>query len=444
MSLPPLAPRRYLTLGLTFMALKYAGDAALVYLGTGLIWTPVDYATSLLWNASNKLDAAPGWLLWALGLWVIPFLFIGVRLTIRRLADARWSLWLVLLFCLPFANYLLMLALVAAPTAPADGGATHPRPVPHGLMNRGAAAGVAMGAGGLVGILAIGLTVQLLRNYGAAMFIATPFTMGLVAGYLYRRNFPPAHRSQTMAVGLGSVIALAVFVLAIGWEGLFCLLMALPIGGPIIVFGASVGYTIASGVRRTEKPIALGLCALPMAMMLEPSAGVQQPAREVLSVVEIAAAPEQVWPHVVSFRPLDPPRDLLFRAGVAYPKSARIEGAGVGAVRYCEFSTGAFVEPITAWEPGRRLAFDVTSSPPPMREWSLYDDVRAPHLEGFLQSRRGEFRLIPLPGGRTRLEGRTWYQVRMAPEWYWRLWSDVIIRRIHARVLDHIRSESTR
>ena len=444
MSLPPLAPRRYLALGLAFMAVKYAGDAALVYLGTGLIWTPADYATSLLWNVSNKLDAAPGWLLWSLGLWVIPFLFLGVRLTLRRLADARWSPWLILLFCVPFANYLLMLALVAAPTAREDVGATAPGAVPRGLMNRGAAAGVAMGAGGLVGILAIGLTVQLLRNYGAAMFIATPFTMGLVAGYLYRRNYPLAHRSQTMAVGLGSVTALALFVLAIGWEGLFCLLMALPIGGPIVGLGASVGHTIASGARRTGKPIALGLCALPMAMMLEPSAGMKQPAREVLSVVEIGAAPEHVWPHVVSFRPLDPPRDFLFRAGVAYPKSARIEGAGVGAVRYCEFSTGAFVEPITAWEPGHRLAFDVTSSPPPMREWSLYDDVRAPHLDGFLQSHRGEFRLISLPGGRTRLEGRTWYQVRMAPEWYWRLWSDAIIRRIHGRVLDHIATESTR
>ena len=443
MSSPPLDPRRYLALGLAFMAVKYAGDAALVYLGTGLIWTPADYATSLLWNVSNKLDAAPGWLLWTLGLWVIPFLFIGVRLTLRRLADAGWSPWLILLFCVPFANYLLMLALIAAPTASATSRAAGSPAAPRAVLGRGAAAGVAMGAGGLVGILAIGLTVQLLRNYGAAMFIATPFTMGLVAGYLYRRTYQFAPRAQTLAVALGSVTALAAFVLFIGWEGLFCLFMALPIGGPIVVVGASVGHTIASGTRRTEKPIALGMCALPVIMMLEPAAGGHQPAREVLSVVEIAAAPEQVWPHVVSFRPLDPPRDLLFRAGVAYPKSARIEGAGVGAVRYCEFSTGAFVEPITAWEPGRRLAFDVTSSPPPMREWSLYDDVRAPHLDGFLQSRRGEFRLIPLPGGRTRLEGRTWYQVRMAPEWYWRLWSDVIIHRIHARVLDHIRTEST-
>jgi hypothetical protein len=45
------------------------------------------------------------------------------------------------------------------------------------------------------------------------------------------------------------------------------------------------------------------------------------------------------------------PPGWLYAAGVAYPLRARIHGEGVGAVRHCEFTTGAFVEPITAWEP---------------------------------------------------------------------------------------------
>ena len=65
-----------------------------------------------------------------------------------------------------------------------------------------------------------------------------------------------------------------------------------------------------------------------------------------------------VWPRVIAFAPMDAPRDLIFRAGVAYPVRAYIDGAGVGATRYCVFSTGAFVEPITRWEPGVALAFD--------------------------------------------------------------------------------------
>ena len=73
-----------------------------------------------------------------------------------------------------------------------------------------------------------------------------------------------------------------------------------------------------------------------------------------------------------------------------------------------------------------------------MTEWSPYRRVHPPHLDGYLRTRRGEFRLVPLPGNRTRLEGRTWYELDVFPRAYWRLWSDALIGSIHARVLDHI------
>src|SRR3712207_8538684 len=49
-------------------------------------------------------------------------------------------------------------------------------------------------------------------------------------------------------------------------------------------------------------------------------------------------------------------------------------------------------------------------------------------FRSFLRSHQGEFRLIRLPGGRTRLEGTTWYENRMWPERYWRAWSDALIQ----------------
>jgi hypothetical protein len=139
----------------------------------------------------------------------------------------------------------------------------------------------------------------------------------------------------------------------------------------------------------------------------------------------------------VSFPELPPPAGI-FALGIACPLRARIMGSGVGAVRLCEFTTGAFVEPITVWQPGRRLAFDVIAQPPAMRELSVWPEVKSPHLEGYLESRRGEFRLVALPGGRTRLEGSTWYGLDIHPEVYWALWADGFIHAIHMRVLRHI------
>ena len=145
---------------------------------------------------------------------------------------------------------------------------------------------------------------------------------------------------------------------------------------------------------------------------------------------------------MVSFADITAPPQWFFRLGFSYPVRARIEGRGAGAVRYCEFTTGAFTEPITAWEAPRRLAFDVVDQPPPLREWSPYNNVYAPHLDGFFRTTKGEFRLTELPGGKTRLEGRTWYFVRMQPQMYWTAVADAIVHRIHDRVLRHIKAEA--
>ena len=111
-------------------------------------------------------------------------------------------------------------------------------------------------------------------------------------------------------------------------------------------------------------------------------------------------------------------------------------------MRYCEFSTGPFVEPITVWEPPKRLGFDVAKQPPSMREWSPYEVVHAPHVVGTMQSLRGEFRISALPNGRSRLQGTTWYRLKLSPSLYWTLFADEVVHVIHMRVLRHVRNLS--
>jgi hypothetical protein len=185
-----------------------------------------------------------------------------------------------------------------------------------------------------------------------------------------------------------------------------------------------------------SRPGAAALLA-PVLVLAEPR--LPPPTDTITSVVEIDAGPERVWAHVVSFPRLPPPTEWLFRIGVAAPERARIEGRGVGAVRYCDFTTGSFVEPITAWQERRLLAFDIVRQAPPMKEWSPYRDVNPPHLDGYFRATHGEFRLEPLPDGRTRLEGRTSYAVDMFPQGYWAMAAGRIVSAIHSRVLQHIK-----
>jgi len=228
-------------------------------------------------------------------------------------------------------------------------------------------------------------------------------------------------------------------------EGLVCLIMAAPLAFPLSLFGGFIGFVLQQRdtfAAQSVHVMALTVFLTPSFITAEHAQGPKSPLYEVKTSVVIEATPEIVWKNVTNFAELPVPKDLLFRTGIAYPLRAEIQGSGVSAVRHCVFSTGAFVEPITIWDAPHRLAFDVSAQPPVMEEWSPYTKLSPPHLDHYLVSRRGEFRLTPLAQGQTLLEGTTWYENRFWPGKYWQLWSDFIIHRIHSRVLIHIKALS--
>ena len=428
----PVTARAYLRHGLALVAFKYAVDATVIYLAAGVLWTPLDYLYAGAALERSKLAVAPDWLSQALAVWTVPFLWIGLTMSIRRTLDAGYSAWSALLFFVPLVNYAYMALLAALPSeAASEPVALKPRPDEAKLPSALLAIGVGTGIGlGLVGF------AVLFESYGAMVFLGGPFMIGAVTAFVFRRRYAASPKEAREVVSL-TIVALAFALIAFALEGLICILMALPLALGLALLGSLAGEFIGGATNRsTDAFIAVLLLPLGMPLLDAPTAPLL---REVRSAIEIDAPPEVVWRHVISFPRLDEPPGWLFRAGVAYPIQARIEGQGVGAVRYCEFSTGPFVEPITHWEPGRRLGFDVTEQPPPLRELSPYR-IAPPHLDGYFQSRRGEFRLIPLPEGRTRLEGSTWYELRIEPAAYWTPFANAIVTRIHQRVLSQVKT----
>ncbi len=127
------------------MALKYAVDASVIGLATSTLWTPLDYLQSVPLLMSTRLADAPAYLASVLALWTLPFLWIGMSMTIRRLLDAGWSAWWALLFFVPGLCYLLFAALAAAPSGPPR--ATGRQPLPNGGRLPSALLSMAAGAG---------------------------------------------------------------------------------------------------------------------------------------------------------------------------------------------------------------------------------------------------------------------------------------------------------
>ncbi len=451
--------KTYVLTGVGLMVLKVVLDNVIAYIGTGRPWSVAAYLIPSFALKAQQTNVAPTpeWVLITMIVVTLPFVWVGVSMSVRRAADAGRSPFLGLLFLVPIINWIVMVVLAALPSPatgsrwkapPAPGVYRNPvQPVqtegaPDSLPKREIDPGVkatliGMLSSVVIGVGMIGISIYSMQLYGAALFFATPFLMGVTTAFAYNYR---VIRTLPMTIGLSllSVVITGSVVLLFAIEGVLCLAMAFPIAAVLATLGALVGWALAH--QSGAKPFH----AMMSVMFLPGLAGAEHQAatpqlREVATSIEIDAPPERVWPNVIGFSELPPPSQAYFRLGIAYPMRARIVGEGVGAVRHCEFSTGPFVEPITTWEPPRRLAFDVSAQPPSMSELSPYKNVKAAHLEGYMTSKRGEFRLVALPNGRTRLEGSTWYTLSIFPEAYWTIFGEALLHSIHGRVLGHIK-----
>jgi len=374
----------------------------------------------------------------------VPFLWVGVALCLKRLRSARLPLWLALLFVVPILKWFLFVTLALVPERPeteakSDRQSDGRRAVawlPESILG---SASLAVGTNVLLALGATALGAQILRDYGWGLFVGVPFSMGFLAAIIHSAR---EERSllQSQMVAFVAVTLTGVALLVVALEGVICLLMAAPLAFALAAIGALAGHAVQAGrSRRPPQLYCVPLLAIPLMLGTENLRPGPAPLMKVVTTVDVDAPRDVVWRHVVSFSELPPPRELVFKLGVAYPVRAEIHGHGVGAVRHCNFSTGPFVEPIEVWDEPRLLGFSVTKNPEPLQEWTPYRTVHPPHLDGFLVSKRGQFLLTALPDGRTRVEGTTWYHHSMWPEDYWQLWSDKIIHSIHRRVLNHVK-----
>ncbi|CAN5906950.1 hypothetical protein BH23PLA1_BH23PLA1_37900 [soil metagenome] len=476
-----LERRPFLVVGVGLSIVKYALDSMVAERIFGRPWSPYRYVFPT--EAFALLDLPPDDRVFfvTMALLALPFLWIGVLFTVKRLRDIPLPSWLVVVFFAPAPiNVLFLLLIGALPSGLGRGRVVSTKSIeedstgleesigpekaripaeevfyitdrPRTVLGRlipendilGGLAAILLSVPVTIGLCYLG--VAGFQTYGWAVFLGIPFAMPMISVLIYglRRQ-----RSMGECLVVGSVWAVLAFftLFVIAFEGLICLVIALPLVAPVVLLGTVVGYSIQlsfgpSPDERSDRAMFLSLLlvgSLPLLMGAEAIAPLPPPLFEVRSVVEIDAPAERVWQHVVEFSELPPPDDWVLWTGIAYPIRAEIEGEGPGAIRHCVFSTGAFVEPIEVWDEPRLLRFAVTRNPPPMREWSPIADIHPPHLDNYLVARRGQFLLEPLPGGRTRLEGTTWYHHNMWPSEYWKLWSDQVIRRIHLQVLRHV------
>jgi uncharacterized membrane protein YhaH (DUF805 family) len=378
----------------------------------------------------------------------LPFIWVGITMTVKRLRDAGQTLALTLLFFAPVVNLLFFALLCLMPSQlvgsePARSGPAIALPSRYWPTSRAGSAALATVLASLLGVLVTWGALRFVGAYGLTLFIALPFVMGYLAVWIYSRTQNSQIVDVVEVVSYSLVVA-GMGIVGIAVEGAVCLLMAAPLAWMIAMLGGMLAHLVhgrANSPEVSASMFAVMLISLPVLLGVEHAAPPPVPRFQVHTTLEIAAPPEVVWKRLIEFPPMPAATEWPFRLGISYPIEAILKGEGLTADRECRFSTGSFKEPILAWEPAKHFAFSVSDEPLLMKETSPYEHIHVRHLEDHdFQPERADFVLVRLPNGGTRLEGTTTYQNKMWPGQYWRLWTDAIIHAIHNRVFHHVKA----
>ena len=432
---------RYLRNITLLLAGKYLLDRVILGIATGDPWPHerelIDPLTLVLNTTNSATDRG-------IAITTVLF-FIGlVWNSVHRARDAGWGILIGLLTAVPVAHLFVFTALVIAPTQRhtevldlLQRSRILDRIMPH--SKKGSAAAAVF----ITLLMAIPLgwfSVRVLEDYGWGLFLGLPFVMGVISAWCY--NYREAQGvGRSIGVAILSVLITLVLIFFMAMEGILCIAMAAPIAIVMALFGGIAGEALSRTSNGQRPALASFILLVPLLMAAGQIERADVPLLSVVTSVTVKAPPERVWKELIAFSEIAPPEEFLFTHGISYPIKARIEGTGAGSCRFCEFNTGAFVEPITTWDEPHLLAFSVKDQPVPMTELSIYEHINAPHVDGYFHSRKGQFRLEARPDGTTLLEGTTWYTHDIWPVWYWRWWSDAILHKVHRRVLDHIRAQ---
>src|SRR5256712_10644204 len=305
----PVDRRTYVLNGAGLMACKYLMDAAVVGAFTGRLFTPLDYLNPVWTMREQALRGVPAWAVLTLALWTLPFLWVGVGMSMRRALDAGRSAWLALLFFVPVVNYALMAVLSLLPSRPRVPGPRR-EPIIPVLDDRLKSGLLGVAAALAVAIPTVLFSVYVKKSYSAGLFLGTPFTVGSVSAHVFNYRHPRT-AGQTHEVVVISLVLAAGVLLLFAAEGAFCLALAFPLAIPVGIVGGVFGPAIA--LRSVEPPGRTGMAApgAPLLVLVEPP--VPPAVHEVVTAVEVAAPSDVAWRRGDSFPALPPPTGWVFR-----------------------------------------------------------------------------------------------------------------------------------
>ncbi|HEX4459351.1 MAG TPA: DUF805 domain-containing protein, partial [Polyangia bacterium] len=252
--------RAYLLAGACLFVLKYLVDFAVSH-AFHRDWNPLMYVSPRVSPLLRYGEDRHYWL--ALLAVALPFIYMGVSLTVRRLRDMGVHPFWAGLFFLPFVHFCFFTALAIAPAAatpappPVDAGPyREPQPAPSrmpppGFFLRAIPGSLALAyLLGMISSLTMGLAayfiaIRVSLQLGIMLFVGLPFAMGFFTAFSCAYGRPQVTKSQAIGYGLSPIAISLLAVIAVAFEGGACVVMAAPLLAGCATIGALVGWSSA-------------------------------------------------------------------------------------------------------------------------------------------------------------------------------------------------------
>lgn len=276
-----------------------------------------------------------------------------------------------------------------------------------------------------------------------AFIFVVPFALGYLTVAIGERERPWGWLARIVAPMLTAVVTLTAGLL-LAWEGLICVVLWLPLTAILAILGGLTAAIVGLLTRRRQtRTVAMCVVAgLPLLVApVEKLRHLPQEVRPVHTAMDIAADPAVIWRAISRVRAFEPAEHgFAWTHAIGFPRpvEATLEGEGVGAVRHASFEGGVvFVERVTAWEPGQRLAFTVHADPNaiPMRTLDQHVTVGGEYFDVL----EGEYRLEALGPGLVRLHLTSRHRLSTRFNAYARLWTDFVMADIQRYILARLK-----
>jgi len=427
----------YLFWGLLLFAIKYPLDHLVATEYFAVNWSPFVYVSLVqnpLFSAKGAADVNRIHLWFGMLGVALPFLYVGLALTVQRLRALKVPLFIAGLFFVPFLNLVFFAFLVAMrpPSEDRVKAEFSPGPldrfIPQTKLGCVFLAIILSVAGAT---LLFGLLTGIDRQFGVSVFVGIPYVIGYATVVLIGYRFEITRFEAISYACLSVMVCMAGF-LTLAIEGIICVFMASPIVLILAAFGGLVAYYTRS-IIPLEGPGKVS-CTLLLPLLMVADYSFLYPNSVVYPITShetIQASTMQVWDNVVTFPRI--PKEMnqhWFLKLLRVPRldQAVIDGKPPEAIRRCVFEGHEFTEPIEIFEPGRNLTFGVTGQPG--------------KIDKYIEVKKGRFLLTAGPNGTTQVEGTTWIRLTLFPEVFWRTWVDQIVHLIHLRAFAHIKNLS--